>query len=90
MTTFEIKYRKFERLTHGHQLSTKFHFTIEEVFETLETEDVDMSTSHSMIDPIFNRNVGNIFHHQNGPNQRQHIHKKNSHEYNSIPYQIPR
>ena len=28
-----------------------------------------------MIETIFNRNVGNTFHHKNGKNQRQHIHE---------------
>ena len=34
MTTFELNYSRFEQLPQRHQLSTKFHFTIEEVFET--------------------------------------------------------
>ena len=34
-----------------------------------------MSTSHFIIDPIFNRNIGNTFHHQNEPNQAQQFHK---------------
>ena len=42
MTTFEVEYSKFERQTHRHQLSNKFHFTIGEVFETLEIAYVDM------------------------------------------------
>ena len=34
-----------------------------------------MNPSQSIIDPIFNRNFGNTFHHQNGKNQRQHTDK---------------
>ena len=49
MTIFELYYRKFERLPQRHQLSTIFNYTIEEVFETLETVDVDMSTAHYII-----------------------------------------
>ena len=68
MTTFELDYRKFELPTYRNQLPTLLQATIEEVFENLETLDVDMSTSHSNIEPIFNRNFGNTFHHQNGKN----------------------
>ena len=59
------------------------------VFETLETADIDISTAHSVIEPIANRNFGNTFHHQNGPNQRQHIHKNTSQQCQSRSYQIP-
>ena len=55
-----------------------FHSTIEEVFETLEAADVDMSKSHSITDPIVNRNFDNKFHCHNGPNQRQHVPKNSS------------
>ena len=58
-----------------HQPRTMFHFIIEEVFETLETVGVYMSTAHYIIDPIVNRNFVNTFHHLSGPNQRQHFHK---------------
>ena len=75
MTTIEIYYRKFEHLPQKHQLSTIFNSTIEEVFETLETADIDMSTDHSMIEPTVNRYFVNTLHHQNGPNQCQHIHR---------------
>ena len=75
MNTFELEYIKFEQNPQRCQISTNFHLTIEEVFDTLETADVDMSESHSMIDPIFNRNFGNTFRHRNGPNQRHHVHK---------------
>ena len=49
-----------------------------------------MSTDHSIIEPIVKRNFGNIFHHWNGPNKRQHIHKNTSQQYRPISYQIPR
>ena len=49
-----------------------------------------MSTAHSVIEPIINRNFGNIFHHLNVPNQRQHIHKNTSQYYQPISYQRPR
>ena len=75
LTTFGLYCRNFEQLPQRHRLSAIFQSKIEEVFVTLETADVDMSTSHFMIEPIFNQNVGNTFHHQNLPNQRQQIHK---------------
>ena len=43
MTPFELDYRNFELLPQSHQLSTTFTSTIEEVFETLETEDIDIT-----------------------------------------------
>ena len=43
-----------------------------------------MNTSHSMIEPIFKRNFGNIFQHQNGPNQCQNTHKNTSQQYQHI------
>ena len=43
-----------------------------------------------MIDPIFNRNFGNIFHHQDGPKQQQqHAHKNTFQWYQYRSYQIP-
>ena len=57
-----------------------------------------MTTSHSMIRTIVNRDFGNTFHHQNGPNQLQHIykntgqnyqHKNTSQQYQPRYYQIP-
>ena len=44
-------------------------------FETLETVDIDMSTDHSMIEPIDNLNFGNTFQRHNGQNKLQYIHK---------------
>ena len=88
-TTFELDYRKIERNPHRHQLSTTFYFTIEEVFETPEVEDVDRSTSYSMIYDIVNRNCGNNFHHQNVTNQHQHVRKPTYQQYQSIYFQRP-
>ena len=81
IATFELNYRNFEWLPQRHQLTTTFHFTIEEVFETLDTEDLDMSTAHSIIDPIVNRNFGSTFHHKNLPNQRQCVYKNKTQKY---------
>ena len=81
MTNFELNYKKIERLPQRHQLSTIFKYTIGEVLETIETEDVDTSTSRSIIEPILNHNFDNTFQHQNGPNQRQHIHKNTIQHY---------
>ena len=38
---------------------------MKEVFETIQTADVDMTTTHSpsMIEPIFNKNFDNTFCH---------------------------
>ena len=46
MTTFELEYRKFAWNPQRHKLSNTFQFTIEEVFESLETSDVYMKTSN--------------------------------------------
>ena len=81
MTPFGLYYGNFECLPQSQKLSTTFNPTIEEVFETLETSDIDMTSSPSMIEPIVNRNFGNKFQHQNGPNQRQHTHKNTSQKY---------
>ena len=48
---------------------------MELIFETMETEEIYTNTYHSMIEPIVNRNFGNTFHHQNGPNQIQQTKK---------------
>ena len=78
MTTFELYYRRFERLPQRHKISTIFYSTIEEFFETLKTAYIDITTAHSIIESIVNRDFGNKFQHQNGPNQCQHIHKNTS------------
>ena len=46
MTSFELEYINFERNPQRHQLLTIFKFTIEEVFETLEISDAEMTTAH--------------------------------------------
>ena len=61
MTLFQQEYRRFERKPQRHKLNNKFSFTMEEVFEGLETSDFEMITTRSsnMIEPILNRNFGN-------------------------------
>ena len=54
ITTFELEYRNVEQLSHRQQPPTTSQSTIVEVFETLETAYVDISTAHSMIEPIEN------------------------------------
>ena len=54
-TNCKLDYRKFNCKPQRHQLSTIFQSSIEEVFEALEKVDVDMSTAHSIIKPIFNQ-----------------------------------
>ena len=90
MTNFELDYGNFQCLPQIHQLSTIFHSAIEELFETLETADVDMSTAYFIIELIFNWNFGNKLHYHNGTNQRQHIRKNTSQQYQPRTYQIPR
>ena len=41
-------------------------------------------------DHILNINFGNKFHHQNGPNQHQHVHKPKSQHYQFRTFQISR
>ena len=84
MTPFELDYRKFELQPQIQKLFIKLNPAVEEVFETLETLDIDMTPYHSMIEPISNRNFGNTFQHQNGQNQRQHTHKKTSNNIETI------
>ena len=81
MTPFELDYRKFEYHSQSQKLSMTFTPIIEEVFKTLETADIDMTPSHSMIEPIVNRNFGNTLQYQNGPNQLQHTHKITSQQH---------
>ena len=90
ITNFELHYSQFECNPQIHQLSTKFHHTIESVFEALETSCVDISTAHSMIDPIFKINFDNIFHRQNRSNQRQRVHKPTCQQYQSRYFQRSR
>ena len=81
MTPFELCYRKFECIPKIHQLSTTFTPTPEEVFETLYTAYIGIKSSHSIIEPIVNRNFWNTFQRQNGPNQHQHTQKNTSQRY---------
>ena len=81
MNNFELQYRQFQHNPQRRRLSTTFQHTIEEVFETLETEYLEMPTAHSIIYPIANRNFGNKFHLQNETNQRQHVHKYTGQHY---------
>ena len=81
MTSFEIEFRRFERQPQSNQLSIIFTPSMELIFETLETADIDSNPPNSIIEPIVKSNFGNTFHHQNGPDQRQHINNKTSHKY---------
>ena len=71
MTSFAIDFRRFEFQPKINQLSSIFNFLMEMIFETLKTADIDTNPPHSIIEPIFNRNFGNKFHHQNETNQHQ-------------------
>ena len=70
IATFKLEYIPFECKPQRNQLSNTFQFTIEEVFETLETADVYMTPAHysTLIKSIVNRSFGNTFHHHNGLN----------------------
>ena len=65
MTYFEMDYRKIERNPQQHQLYIKFEITMIQVFETLETSEIDTITSYStnLIELNVNINFGNTFHH---------------------------
>ena len=78
MTAFDLDFRMCGRLPQRHRLFTILHSTIEAIFENIEESDVDILTALSIIEPIFNHNIGNTFHRHNGPNQRQHIYKNTS------------
>ena len=49
-----------------------------------------MTSYHSIIETIVNRNFEYTFQHQNVPNQRQRTHKNTNQQYQPIYYQIPR
>ena len=83
MTPLEMNYRKFEHITKKNQ-----HYTI--FTSTIDTVDVDMTTSHSIIEPMVNQNFGNTFQQLNGPDQRQHIHKNTTQKYQPISFQRSR
>ena len=87
--SFELDYLKYESKKHRHQLKNTFPFIMEEVFETLETEYVDITTTDSsnMIETVLKRYFFNTFNHHNEPNQNQHIHKHTDQHYKSIPFQ---
>ena len=61
MTPFELDHRRFKHQPQIQQLPVTFTPKIKEIFERLETSDIDMAPSHSMIEPIVNRNFGNKF-----------------------------
>ena len=67
ITSFQIALRQFERSPQSDQLKYTFDQPIELIFEAMETDDISMTPSWSIIDPIVNRNFGNTFHNQNGP-----------------------
>ena len=90
MTTYELQYRPIVCNPQRHQLTTTFHHTIEEVFETLEIEDVDTSIAHSTIDPIVNRKSGKNIYQHNRPNHRQHVHTTKAKQYQYISFQRSR
>ena len=81
MTSYELYYRSFERQPQSKQLPLTFTLKMEEIFETLEAAYIDINPLHSVIESIFNRNLGNKFQHHNVPNQRQRIHKNTSQQY---------
>ena len=64
MNSFQLEHIKFNRKPQRNQTSNKLTFSMEEVFETPETEDVDMKTTcfTKMIELIANENFGNTFH----------------------------
>ena len=49
LTSFELDFRRFEHHPKSNQLSIIFTPSTEITFETLETADIDMNPSHSMI-----------------------------------------
>ena len=62
MTYLELYFRRFECQTQSSQISIIFNSSIELIFETLETADIDINPSHSIIDPIANRKFENKLH----------------------------
>ena len=78
MNSFEIDFKRFERKPQSDQRSIILTPSMELIFETIETEDIGMNPTQSIIEPITKRNFENTFHHQNGPNYRQHTNKNAS------------
>ena len=83
MAYFELDFRGFERQPQSEQISITFTPSMENIFETLETADVDMNPSQSIIGPIVNRNFLNTLHHQNGPNKDQRTNKNAIQQYHN-------
>ena len=81
ITPFDLDYRRFERQPQSQQLPLPFTPKIEEIYEILETSDLYMTPSHSMIEPIVRRNFVNTLHYHNVPNQRQPAHKTTSQQH---------
>ena len=63
MTSYELDYRRFERQPQRKQLYVTFTPKIKEIFETIETADIDTNQYNSIIEPIVNSNFGNTFQH---------------------------
>ena len=61
MTPFGLDYRRFEHQPQILQLSFTLTLNIEDIFEILETEDIVINPSHSIIETIINSNFGNTF-----------------------------
>ena len=92
IATIELENRQFEYKPQRHQISNTFQFTIEEIFKTLETADLYITTANysTLIETIVNRNFGNTFHFNNGKNWHQYLHKHTSQLYQYISFQISR
>ena len=84
MTPFELDYIMFDRQPQRQEPSLTFTPKMEEIFEILETEDIDMIPFHSIIKPIVNSDIGNTFQHYNGINHRQHTQKNTSQQHQQI------
>ena len=57
---------------------------MEQLFETIETEDIEMTTTRSpnMAESIVKINFRNTFHHKNDPNNRYHAPKQAGYQIN--------
>ena len=89
MTNCKIEYENLEQNLQRQELSSIFLLLNEELFENLETTNVDISTANFIIEHFSNKKVGNTCHYQNGPNQRQHIHKTTARQYQSRYFHRP-
>ena len=78
ITSFELDFRRFEYHLQSYQLYIIFTPSMGGISENIETSDIYMNPSHSIIGAIFNSSFGNTLQHQNGPNQRQHTNKNTS------------